>query len=74
MIDFYMQKSTYIFMFMIYELLRKLLGKLRKVMKTNEESYGKTEDNLGEYEEIQRKNEDSYEKLRNVRKVMRKMR
>ena len=43
-------------------------------MKINEESYGKTEDNLGEYEEIQRKNEDSYEKLRNVRKVMRKMR
>ena len=61
--DLDMQKSTFIIMIIIYELLRKILGKVRKVMKINDESYGKTEEKkLGKSEESRRKNEESYAK------------
>ena len=60
--DLDMQKGTFMIMIMIYELLRRILGKVRRVMKINEESYVKTEENLGKSEESQRKNEESYDK------------
>ena len=59
MMDLDMKKSL-----MVYELLRKILGKVRNFMEINEESNRKTEENLGESEESQRKNEESYEKTR----------
>ena len=63
-------------MIMIYELLRKILGKVRKVIKIKKENQRKSEESyenkwgklwknrnkFGESEESQRKNEESYEK------------
>ena len=62
MMDLDMQKSAFMIMIMIYELLRKILGKVRKDMKINEESYGKTEENLGKVRKVGGKIEESYEK------------
>ena len=42
--DLDMQKSTFFFTIMIYELLRKILGKVRKVMKKNEENLRESEE------------------------------
>ena len=44
MMDLDMQKSTFFFTIIIYELLRKILGKVRKVMKKNEENLRESEE------------------------------